>query len=84
MIAGHIEQLAPVVKANADQVYVLQAGFIGSWGEWHSSVTNLHANKTAVSNVVEAELFKLLPPDRKINVRVPVRNRKRLFCAMLY
>jgi hypothetical protein len=71
-ILGHIDQLAAPFAQHHDALYVLQAGFIGSWGEWHSSVTNLHANKTAVSNVVEAELFKLLPPDRKINVRVPV------------
>lgn len=71
-VLGHIKQLATPFAAHYDALYVLQAGFIGSWGEWHSSLTNLHANKTAVSNIVEAELFTLLPPDRKINVRVPV------------
>ena len=29
----HIEQLRPVVQANEDVVLVLQAGFIGTWGE---------------------------------------------------
>ena len=43
----------------------------GNLGEYHSSIADLHANKTAVSNIVEAELFTLLPTDRKINVRVP-------------
>ena len=71
-ILGHIDQLAAPFAQHHDALYVLQAGFIGSWGEWHSSMTNLHANKTAVSNIVEAELFSLLPADRKINVRVPV------------
>lgn len=45
-----------------------QAGFIGSWGEWHSSMQNLHANATATAAIVEAELIHLLPPDRKLNV----------------
>ena len=50
----------------------MQAGFIGSWGEYHSSIANIHANASAVSNIVEKELFTLLPADRKIQVRVPV------------
>ena len=71
-ILGHIKQLAPLVALNDDALYVLQAGFIGSWGEWHSSISNIHANSTAVTEIVEAELFTLLAPDRKLNVRVPV------------
>eukprot|EP01052_Picozoa_sp_SAG31_P032725 SAG31_NODE_3617_length_4064_cov_41.284741_5_plen_564_part_00 len=70
-ILGHIEQLAPVMQGDIDALYVLQAGFIGSWGEWHSSKQNIHANASAVSRIVEAELFALLPADRKIQVRVP-------------
>ena len=36
-IASHLAQLAPVLTANADAIAVFQAGFIGAWGEWHSS-----------------------------------------------
>jgi hypothetical protein len=71
-ILGHIEQLKDVVDSNIDALYVLQAGFIGSWGEWHSSIANIHANASAVSRIMEAELFTLLPQDRKMQVRVPV------------
>eukprot|EP00040_Diaphanoeca_grandis_P035361 m.222177 g.222177 ORF g.222177 m.222177 type:complete len:689 (-) comp33365_c0_seq1:650-2716(-) len=71
-IVNHIAQLKDKFSTNIDAVYVLQAGFIGSWGEWHSSKRNIHLNATATSLIVEAELFELLPPDRKINVRVPV------------
>ena len=71
-ILGHIDQLKDVVTGNVDVLYVLQAGFIGSWGEWHSSIANVHANASAVSSIVEAELFTLLPADRKMQVRVPV------------
>src|SRR5688572_32488614 len=35
VVLGHIEQLAPILQANADVIAVLQAGFIGAWGEWH-------------------------------------------------
>lgn len=51
--------------------FCIQAGFLGSWGEWHSSLHDLSENSTITSAVVEAELFTMLPPDRKINVRVP-------------
>ena len=71
-IVGHIGQLQPVMALNEDGLFVLQAGFIGSWGEWHSEIAEIHANATAVTEIVEAELYTLLPPDRKLNVRVPV------------
>jgi hypothetical protein len=54
------------------RTHTMQAGFLGSWGEWHSSLHDLSENSTITSAVVEAELFTLLPPDRRINVRVPV------------
>lgn len=36
-IAAHLSQLAPVLQANADAIAYVKAGFIGAWGEWHSS-----------------------------------------------
>jgi hypothetical protein len=35
--AGHVRQLAPVLNAASDVVLVLQAGFVGRWGEWYYS-----------------------------------------------
>jgi hypothetical protein len=34
-VQKHITQLAPVINQYADVVYAMQAGFIGSWGEWY-------------------------------------------------
>ena len=34
VVLRHVEQLAPVFKEYGDVIYVLQAGFIGAWGEW--------------------------------------------------
>src|SRR4051812_1717022 len=34
---GHVRQLASVLNAASDVVLVLQAGFIGRWGEWYYS-----------------------------------------------
>ncbi len=36
-IKRHTEQLQPVLAANADVIPYMRAGFIGAWGEWHSS-----------------------------------------------
>ena len=36
-IRHHLEQLKPVLAANADVIPFMRAGFIGAWGEWHSS-----------------------------------------------
>lgn len=34
-ILSHISQLAPVLNTNNDVIFSLQAGFIGTWGEWY-------------------------------------------------
>lgn len=31
----HIEQLKPILQEYADVIYVLEAGFVGVWGEWY-------------------------------------------------
>jgi hypothetical protein len=34
-ILAHIDQLEPLLRANSDVIAVMQAGFIGVWGEWY-------------------------------------------------
>lgn len=36
-VVGHIQQLAAVLNANAHLIVAAEMGFIGKWGEWHSS-----------------------------------------------
>ena len=40
-VESHLVQLKPVLQANEDVIYVVQAGFIGICGEWHA---NLNTN----------------------------------------
>ncbi len=40
-VLEHIAQLAPVLQRNRDTIAFTQAGFIGAWGEWHSSSNGL-------------------------------------------
>ncbi|SPP66204.1 DUF4832 domain-containing protein [Nitrospira lenta] len=65
----HIMQLRGVLNANADVIAVVQAGFIGAWGEWHSSTHGLD-NSEARRAVLEA-LLDSLPRERSVQLRTP-------------
>ena len=38
-ILEHLEQLRPALVANQDVIAFVEAGFIGTWGEWHDSTS---------------------------------------------
>jgi hypothetical protein len=69
VIATHIDQVAPILLRHKDLIFALEAGFIGTWGEWHHS-TNGNDNAIAHKVVLDKELahFKGLFP---ILVRTP-------------
>ncbi|QBE65831.1 DUF4832 domain-containing protein [Pseudoduganella lutea] len=68
-VVGHIGQLKPVLAANADVIAYLQAGFVGAWGEWHTSSNNL--TLPAARTRIRDALLDALPPDRFLQVRYP-------------
>ena len=69
-ILQHIDQLEPVWRENYDVIAVLQAGFIGAWGEWHSSTNGLD-NPTARGEILAA-LLAAMPSTRSVQVRTPM------------
>jgi hypothetical protein len=71
-VLQHIEQLAPVLTANADVLAVLQGGFVGAWGEWHSSTHDLDEPR-ARQAIVQA-LLAAVPASRSIQLRNPVHK----------
>lgn len=73
-ILGHIDQLTPVIRKNADVIFVMQAGFVGAWGEWHSSARGLEKDHSALAAIV-ARILDVLPADRMTQVRVPKYKR---------
>jgi len=73
-ILGHIGQLKPIIRKNADVILVLQAGFVGAWGEWHSSTHGLEKDHAALGAIV-AGVLDALPPDLMTQVRVPKYKR---------
>lgn len=68
-VLNHIGQLAPILREYEDVLVVLQAGFIGAWGEWHASTHGLNAigNKRAITDA----LLDALPETRMIQIRTP-------------
>ena len=74
IILRHLDQLAPLIQKNADVIFVLQAGFVGAWGEWHSSARGLEKDHANLAAIVK-RLLEVLPSDRMTQVRVPKYKR---------
>ena len=55
VISQHIDQVAPVLLQNKDLIFAIEAGFIGTWGEWHDS-TNGNDMAAAHKVVLDKEL----------------------------
>ncbi|MEL7691121.1 DUF4874 domain-containing protein [Citromicrobium bathyomarinum] len=68
-VLQHIEQLKPVLRKNADVIAFLQAGFVGAWGEWHTSSNELTA--PAAREAILSALTSAAPPERFVQLRYP-------------
>ncbi len=68
-VLEHISQLAPILQKHAAVILTLHAGFVGAWGEWHSSTNDLTSpdNQKAILDA----LLKALPSERMIQLRRP-------------
>jgi hypothetical protein len=67
IVLGHLDQLRPILRENDDVLAFLEAGFIGTWGEWHHSTNNLLDHN---AEIVE-KILSVLPPDRMLALRYP-------------
>jgi hypothetical protein len=84
-VLAHIEQLTPVLRANADVIAVVQNGFVGLWGEGYYTdhfvadpanpgvVTD--ADWAARTVVVDA-LLEALPQSRMVQVRTMLSKQR--------
>lgn len=73
-ILAHIDQLRPLLQNNVDIIALMQAGFIGSWGEWYytdyfgmSPTSTDYANRKAVVDGI----LSALPASRMVQMRTP-------------
>lgn len=70
----HIQQLKPILEEYADIICVLEAGFVGVWGEWYYTDNYIYQpsdDEYAPRREVLDELLKALPKERMICVRYP-------------
>ncbi|MDY0089438.1 MAG: DUF4832 domain-containing protein [Flavobacteriaceae bacterium] len=81
-ILEHIAQLKPILEANADVIAVLQAGFIGAWGEWYYTdqaefggwgynQTSLTASNYSHRRDIVNAIMNALPESRMVQIRYP-------------
>jgi hypothetical protein len=74
-VLSHLDQLAPFFAKNKDVIYVIQAGFIGTWGEWGYTQNwgnwdNITAQDWANRKILLDKILSVVP-DRMIQVRTP-------------
>ena len=75
----HLAQLKPHLQANADVIYVVQAGFLGVWGEWYySSLGTGDDIELAVKNNLIGQLLEAVPANRCVQLRTPLFKKQYL------
>lgn len=71
----HIDQVAPYLCKNADVIFCIQCGFIGSWGEWYYTDAfpfNPSADEKFEGRWQLVEHYmEVTPKDRQIAFRTP-------------
>lgn len=72
-VREHILPFAECLNENSDVILCVQAGFLGPWGEWHSSkfLTGTKEEQSQVRKNVVKELAAALSDEIIINLRRP-------------
>lgn len=81
MVNTHLTQLAPYLSNNKDVIAIVQAGLIGSWGEWGNTQNygdsyNMTAKNQADRKSVVDKLLQVVPADRQVQLRMPLFKTK--------
>lgn len=86
VVMKHVQQLERILKKNEDVLFVLQAGFVGAWGEWYYT-SHFNSNPKSASDykprkeLVEA-LLNVVPASRQIELRTPTFKMKMFGLAL--
>ena len=65
IMLAHMKQLRPILEKNIDYIHVVEAGFLGSWGEWHSYKME-HDREALLRGIIE-----MVPEPLFIQIRYP-------------
>jgi hypothetical protein len=79
-VQSHLDQLAPYLSSNKDVIAVMQAGFIGAWGEWYYTQNFGNAGTVSTTDwanrkAVVDKILSVLPSDRMVQLRTPAMKR---------
>jgi hypothetical protein len=79
-VTGHIRQLQPLLQNYVDVIAVMEAGFVGVWGEWY--YTNHYGSGNSVNIAMRSQLvdsiLAALPAERMVCLRTPGYKLKML------
>ena len=79
LVLQHIQQIKPILQEYVDVIFAMEAGFVGTWGEWFytsDSLTNFKQDPVTKDDyesrrhVLDA-LLEALPQERMVCVRTP-------------
>ena len=68
-VSAHLTQLKPLLQRNEDVIAFMQAGFIGAWGEWHTSSNDLTTPESRTR--IKDALLDATPVTRFVQFRYP-------------
>lgn len=75
VVLHHVAQLKPFLQQNEDVIFVLQAGFVGAWGEWYYTSHFGFNPKTDADYLPRKRLadalLDALPVSRQVQLRTP-------------
>ena len=79
-VRAHLDQLAPYLRGNADVISVVQAGLVGTWGEWWD--TRNFGDEGVITDQnwrdrksVTDKLLSVVPATRAVQLRTPKFKR---------
>lgn len=78
IVMTHIAQLSVLWKKHKDVIDLIDPGFIGGWGEWHTSSNGLD-NPKDMGDILFA-ILDSLPTDRMVYIRYP-RAKRQIFAG---
>ena len=68
IILQHMDDLKEIYTTNKDIIFVVEAGYLGSYGEWHDGRYDKDLEK---KNKIIEKLLEIIPEEIQINLRKP-------------
>ncbi|MBQ4821877.1 DUF4832 domain-containing protein [Aquimarina sp. MMG016] len=75
-ILTHISQLSPILNTNKDVIFSVQAGFIGTWGEWYYTNSTEFGTDGNISEIQWANRKEIIDAMlAAIPIEIPIQVR---------